>query len=61
MEKHKLAFAVAPEVVRDIVMLCTTSQSGARNIDSIIDQKLMPEISKHLLYHMAEGKVFTLG
>ena len=59
MEKHKLAFAVAPEVVRDIVMLCTTSQSGARNIDTIIDQKLMPEISKHLLYHMADGKVFT--
>jgi type VI secretion system protein VasG len=59
MEKHKLAFAVAPEVVRDIVMLCTTSQSGARNIDTIIDQKLMPEISKHLLYHMADGKFFT--
>ncbi len=59
MERHKLAFAVAPEVVRDIVMLCTTSQSGARNIDSIIDQKLMPEISKHLLYHMADGQIFT--
>jgi type VI secretion system protein VasG len=59
MERHKLAFAVAPEVVRDIVMLCTTSQSGARNIDTIIDQKLMPEISKHLLYHMADGKIFT--
>ena len=59
MEKHKLAFAVAPEVVRDIVLLCTTSQSGARNIDTIIDQKLMPEISKHILMHMAEDKVFT--
>jgi type VI secretion system protein VasG len=59
MEKHRLAFAVAPEVVRDIVLLCTTSQSGARNIDTIIDQKLMPEISKHILMHMAEDKVFT--
>jgi type VI secretion system protein VasG len=59
MERHKLAFAVAPEVVRDIVMLCTTSQSGARNIDTIIDQKLMPEISKHILYHMADSKIFT--
>ncbi|MDB5105325.1 MAG: ClpV1 family ATPase [Fibrobacteres bacterium] len=59
MEKHRLAFAVAPEVVRDIVMLCTTSQSGARNIDTIIDQKLMPEISKNILIHMAEDKVFT--
>ncbi len=59
MEKHKLAFAVAPEVVRDIVILCTTSQSGARNIDTIIDQKLMPTISGDLLQHMAEDKVFT--
>ncbi|MEO7424595.1 MAG: type VI secretion system ATPase TssH [Fibrobacteria bacterium] len=59
MEKHRLAFAVAPEVVRDIVLLCTTSQSGARNIDTIIDQKLMPEISKHILIHMAEDKVYT--
>ncbi len=59
MEKHKLAFAVAPEVVRDIVMLCTTSQSGARNIDTIIDQKLMPIISGQLLMHMADEKVFT--
>jgi type VI secretion system protein VasG len=59
MEKHKLAFAVAPEVVRDIVMLCTTSQSGARNIDTIIDQRLMPLISSNILQHMAEEKVFT--
>jgi type VI secretion system protein VasG len=59
MEKHKLAFAVAPEVVRDIVVLCTTSQSGARNIDTIIDQKLMPLISSQLLQHMADEKVFT--
>ncbi|MDQ3001479.1 MAG: type VI secretion system ATPase TssH [Fibrobacterota bacterium] len=59
MERHKLAFAVAPEVVRDIVFLCTTSQSGARNIDTIIDQKLMPKISEQLLMHMADDKVFT--
>jgi type VI secretion system protein VasG len=59
MEKHKLAFAVAPEVVRDIVLLCTTAQSGARNIDIIIDQKVMPAISSQLLTHMAEDKVFT--
>jgi type VI secretion system protein VasG len=59
MERHKLAFAVAPEVVRDIVFLCTTSQSGARNIDTIIDQKLMPKISEQLLMHMADDKVYT--
>jgi type VI secretion system protein VasG len=59
MDKHKLAFAVAPEVVRDIVVMCTTSQSGARNIDTVIDQKLMPLISGFILRHMAEEKTFT--
>jgi type VI secretion system protein VasG len=59
MERHKLAFAVAPEVVRDIVMLCTVSQSGARNIDIVIDQKIMPEISSQLLMQMAENRVNT--
>jgi type VI secretion system protein VasG len=59
MEKHRMAFAVSPEVVRDIVMLCTTSQSGARNIDTVIDQKLMPLISGHLLRNMAEDKAYT--
>lgn len=59
MEKHRLAFAVSPDVVRDIVMLCTTSQSGARNIDTVIDQKLMPLISGHLLRNMAEDKLYT--
>jgi type VI secretion system protein VasG len=59
MERHKLAFAVAPEVVRDIVILCTVAQSGARNIDTIIDQKLMPEISRQLLSHMADNVANT--
>jgi type VI secretion system protein VasG len=59
MERHKLAFAVSPEVVRDIVLLCTVAQSGARNIDTIIDQKLMPEISRQLLGHLAENEAHT--
>ncbi len=59
MERHKIAFAVSPEVVRKIVMLCTTSQSGARNIDTIIDQRLMPEISRQILAGMAEAKSYT--
>ncbi len=59
MERHKLAFAVAPDVVKQIVNLCTVAQSGARNIDNILDQRLMPEISRQLLGAMAEGKTYT--
>jgi type VI secretion system protein VasG len=59
MDRHKLAFAVAPDVVRVIVQMCNVSQSGARNIDNILDQRLMPEISRHLLSQMADNKIFT--
>ncbi len=59
MDRHKLAFAVAPEVVRVIVQMCTVSQSGARNIDNILDQRLMPEISRQLLAQMAANVVYT--
>ena len=59
MSRHKLAFAVAPEVVNKIVSLCTVAQSGARNIDNIITLRLTPEISRGILGHMAAGENFT--
>jgi len=59
MERHKLAFAVSPDVIRVIVQMCNVSQSGARNIDNILDQRLMPEISRQLLGQMAANEIYT--
>ena len=43
-------------VIEDIVESCTSAETGARNIDAIVDRKLAPEISAQLLGFMAEGK-----
>ncbi len=43
-------------VVEQITASCTAAETGARNIDAIIDRTLTPEISAQLLGYMAEGK-----
>ena len=55
MEKHKVAFAVSEGVLDKLISQCTQVQSGARLIDTLIDQQILPEISKHLLNNIATG------
>ncbi len=43
-------------VIDDIVAMCTRAETGARNVDAIVDKKLAPEISAQLLGLLAEGK-----
>ena len=47
-------------VVKEIVSRCTRAETGARNIDAIIDRNIAPEISTQLLGFMAEGEEPTL-
>jgi type VI secretion system protein VasG len=44
------------EVIDEIVALCTSAETGARNIDAIVDRRLSPEISVQLLQFMADAK-----
>jgi type VI secretion system protein VasG len=46
----------AKPVVQEIVSRCTRAETGARNIDAIIDRNISPEIAEKLLVFMAEGK-----
>jgi len=55
-ENQKLAVTFDDAVVAEIVAACTRAETGARNIDAIIDRTLVPEISSRLLGFMAEGK-----
>ncbi|MGE5679635.1 MAG: type VI secretion system ATPase TssH [Bacillota bacterium] len=55
-ENQKLEVEFSEPVLDDIVASCTRSETGARNIDAIVDRKLAPEISSQLLSFMAEGK-----
>ena len=56
MQNRALAVEFNKAVIDDIVASCTRAETGARNIDAIVDRKLAPEISAQLLSFMAEGK-----
>jgi type VI secretion system protein VasG len=52
---HQMVFTYTDEVVDKIVDRCTTIDSGARNIDFIIDRTVLPEASRALLLKMVDG------
>ncbi len=56
LQSQNLAVEFNKAVIDDIVDSCTRAETGARNIDAIVDRKLAPEISSQLLGFMAEGK-----
>jgi type VI secretion system protein VasG len=54
---HDMRFVFGEEVVDRIAERCTQVDSGARNIDFIIDRTLLPEASKALLVKMTEEEM----
>jgi type VI secretion system protein VasG len=55
-ENQNLAVDFSKPVIKEIVASCTRAETGARNIDAIIDRRISPEISEQLLGFMAERK-----
>jgi len=45
-----------PDVVDHITQACTRAETGARNIDAIIDKTLAPQISRQMLAYLADEK-----
>lgn len=59
-ENQKLELAYSDDVVRSIAARCTEVETGARNIDHIINRTVLPELSTELLTRMgAEEADFT--
>lgn len=56
MENRNVTFHYADEIVESIASRCTEVESGARNVDNILTNTLMPEMSKELLSRMAAGE-----
>jgi type VI secretion system protein VasG len=55
-ENHRIALGWDDGVVDEIARRCTEVESGARNVDNILTNTLLPEISRRLLTEMAEGR-----
>jgi type VI secretion system protein VasG len=54
-ETHRIELTYTPELVDEVAKRCTEVESGARNVDNILTNTLLPDISRQLLGRMAEG------
>ena len=55
MASHKMKLHTGDMVVYTIAERCTTTETGARNVDHIINGTLLPRLSKKILEEMAAG------
>jgi type VI secretion system protein VasG len=55
MENHAIVLEYPAQVVEQIARRCTEVETGARNIDHIMQGTLLPRISSEILQKMAEG------
>jgi type VI secretion system protein VasG len=55
MEVHRLRMDYDEAVVDSVTARCTEVESGARNVDNILTNTLLPEVSKLLLEQMVAG------
>jgi type VI secretion system protein VasG len=53
-ENHAVEFRHDDNLISEIARRCTEVESGARSIDNILTNTLLPEISRELLGRMAE-------
>ena len=61
---HGMQFEILPDARDALARRCTDFESGARNVDQMIDQAILPRISQRILEQMAEGELptrLTLG
>ena len=55
-ENHKIALTYDDKFIDAVASRCTEVESGARNVDNILTNSLLPEISRQILGRMAEGE-----
>jgi len=55
-ENHKIALTYDDKLVEEVAKRCTEVESGARNVDNILSNSLLPDVSRQLLGRMAEGE-----
>jgi len=54
-ENHKIALTWDDALLDEVASRCTEVESGARNVDNILTNTLLPDLSRRLLSGIAEG------
>jgi type VI secretion system protein VasG len=55
-DSYRAGFEYEPALIETIAARCTETSSGARNIEKILSQTLLPELSAEVLARLAEGR-----
>ena len=55
-DNHRAQVAFDEKLVDAILARCTEVDSGARNVDHILNGSLLPEMAEHVLQRMADGQ-----
>lgn len=55
LENNRMIMTYAPAVADAITARCTEVETGARNIDYILNGNVLPRLSQTILTHMSEG------
>jgi type VI secretion system protein VasG len=53
-ETHRIALTYDDDLIDEVARRCTEVESGARNVDNILTNTLLPEVSRQILGRMAE-------
>ncbi len=53
--QHDVTLACEESLIASLAQMCLSRDSGARNIDDFLDQRILPTVSRELLTRMASG------
>jgi len=53
-ENHRIQLTYDDPLIEEVARRCTEVESGARNVDNILTNTLLPEISRQILGRLAE-------
>jgi type VI secretion system protein VasG len=58
-ESHKVALGYEEELITEVARRCTEVESGARNVDNILTNTMLPDISRRILNQIASAEALS--
>jgi type VI secretion system protein VasG len=58
-ESHKITLDYDDALLNEVAARCTEVESGARNVDNILSNTMLPDLSRQILSRLAEGTPAT--
>jgi type VI secretion system protein VasG len=56
LETHRISLAYDDALLNEVAARCTEVESGARNVDNILSNTMLPDLSRQILGRIAEGE-----